>query len=167
MAIQTIAGKEVDLTEEGYLTDHTQWNEDIAKELAKEEGIELKLLNNPVAIHGKDGCVDQMECLKMELGEKDDSGRRRPIPIEGSNWMLDLDTVIVAIGQNPNPLLTRNTDDLKTKSWGGIEVNNDQKTSIEGVYAGGDVVTGAATVIKAMGAGKQGAKNITEYIESL
>ena len=131
---------------------------------AQEEGIEFKLLNNPVAIHDKNGRVDKMECKQMKLGEKDDSGRRRPIPIEGSNWMLDLDTVIVAIGQNPNPLLTRNTDDLKTKSWGGIEVNNDQKTSIEGVYAGGDVVTGAATVIKAMGAGKTAAENIKNYL---
>lgn len=131
---------------------------------AEEEGIELKLLNNPVAIHGKDGRVAQMECQKMELGEKDDSGRRRPIPIEDSNWMLDLDTVIIAIGQNPNPLLTSNTKNLKTKSWGGIEVGKDQQTSREGVYAGGDVVTGAATVIKAMGAGKTAAENMKNYL---
>jgi glutamate synthase (NADPH/NADH) small chain len=131
---------------------------------AEEESIELKLLNNPVAIHGKDGRVDKMECLKMELGEKDDSGRRRPVPIEGSNWMLDVDTVIIAIGQNPNPLLTKNTKDLETKSWGGIVVDNDQQTSRKGVYAGGDVVTGAATVIKAMGAGKTAAENIKEYL---
>ncbi|MFN2341399.1 MAG: NADPH-dependent glutamate synthase, partial [Halanaerobium sp.] len=117
---------------------------------AREEGIEFKLLNNPVAIHGKEGRVAQMECQQMKLGEKDDSGRRRPIPVEGSNWMLELDTVIIAIGQNPNPLLTSNTKDLKTKSWGGIEVGEDQQTSREGVYAGGDVVTGAATVIQAM-----------------
>ena len=131
---------------------------------AEEEGIELKLLNNPVAIHGKDGCVDQMECLKMELGEKDDSGRRRPIPIEDSNWMLDVDTVIIAIGQNPNPLLTRNTKDLDTESWGGIIVDDNQQTSREGVYAGGDVVAGAATVIKAMGAGKQAVESIKNYL---
>ena len=131
---------------------------------AGEEGIEFKLLNNPVAIHGKDGRVARMECHQMKLGEKDDSGRRRPVPIEGSNWMLDLDTVIIAIGQNPNPLLTSNTKDLKTKSWGGIEVNDDQQTSREGVYAGGDVVTGAATVIKAMGAGKTAAENIKNYL---
>jgi glutamate synthase (NADPH/NADH) small chain len=131
---------------------------------AEEEGIELKLLNNPVAIHGKDGCIDKMECLKMELGEKDDSGRRRPVPIEGSNWMLDVDTVIIAIGQNPNPLLTKNTKDLETKSCGGIVVDDDQQTSREGVYAGGDVVTGAATVIKAMGAGKQAVESIKNYL---
>lgn len=131
---------------------------------AREEGIEFKLLNNPVAIHGEDGRVAQMECKQMELGEKDDSGRRRPIPIEDSNWMLDLDTVIIAIGQNPNPLLTANTKDLETKSWGGIKVDDDQETSREGVYAGGDVVTGAATVIKAMGAGKEAAENIKDYL---
>ena len=131
---------------------------------AQEEGIEFKLLNNPVAIHGKEGRVDKMECLKMKLGEKDDSGRRRPIPIEGSNWMLDLDTVIIAIGQNPNPMLTSNTKDIETKSWGGIKVDDNQQTSREGVYAGGDVVTGAATVIKAMGAGKTAAENIKNYL---
>ncbi|KXS50468.1 NADPH-dependent glutamate synthase [Halanaerobium congolense] len=131
---------------------------------AQEEGIEFKLLNNPVAIHGKDGRVDKMECLKMKLGEKDDSGRRRPIPIEGSNWMLDLDTVVIAIGQNPNPMLTSNTKDIETKSWGGIKVDENQQTSREGVYAGGDVVTGAATVIKAMGAGKTAAENIKNYL---
>jgi len=131
---------------------------------AEEEGIELKLLNNPAAIHGREGRVDKMECIKMELGEKDDSGRRRPVAVEGSNWMLDLDTVIIAIGQNPNPLLTKNTKDLETKSWGGIVVGEDQQTSREGVYAGGDVVTGAATVIKAMGAGKKAAQNIKEYL---
>ena len=131
---------------------------------AEEEGIELKLLNNPVAIHGEDGRVARMECQQMKLGEKDDSGRRRPLPIEDSNWMLELDTVIIAIGQNPNPLLTSNTKGLKTKSWGGIEVGEDQQTSREGVYAGGDVVTGAATVIKAMGAGKTAAENIKNYL---
>ncbi|RAK11059.1 sulfide dehydrogenase (flavoprotein) subunit SudA [Halanaerobium saccharolyticum] len=131
---------------------------------AQEEKIELKLLNNPVAIHGEDGRVAQMECQQMKLGEKDDSGRRRPIPIEGSNWMLELDTVIIAIGQNPNPLLTSNTKNLKTKSWGGIEVGEDQQTSRRGVYAGGDVVTGAATVIKAMGAGKTAAENMKNYL---
>lgn len=131
---------------------------------AGEEGIEFKLLNNPVAIHAESGRVATMECQKMELGEKDDSGRRRPVPIANSNWQLELDTVIIAIGQNPNPLLTSFTKDLKTKSWGGIEVDSDQQTSREGIYAGGDVVTGAATVIKAMGAGKTAAENIKKYL---
>ena len=140
-------------------------NEEI--EHAKEEGIEFNLLNNPVAFYGKDGNLNRMECKKMELGEKDDSGRRRPIPIEDSNWIMDVDIVIIAIGQKPNPVLTNNTRGIETKSWGGIKVNENLETTREGVFAGGDVVTGAATVIKAMGAGKQGAKNITEYIESL
>lgn len=131
---------------------------------AGEEGIEFKLLNNPVAIHAESGRVATMECQKMELGEKDASGRRRPVPIVNSNWQLELDTVIIAIGQNPNPLLTSSTKDLKTKSWGGIEVDSDQQTSREGIYAGGDVVTGAATVIKAMGAGKTAAENIKKYL---
>ncbi|MGM0603900.1 MAG: NADPH-dependent glutamate synthase [Bacillota bacterium] len=133
-------------------------------EHAKEEGVIFKLLNNPVEIHGRDGMVDKMECIQMELGEKDSSGRRRPIPVEGSNWMLDLDTVVIAIGQSPNPMLTKNTSDLETESWGGIITDENLKTSREGVYAGGDVVTGAATVIKAMGAGKKAAENIKEYV---
>lgn len=133
-------------------------------EHAKEEGIILKLLNNPVAFHGQDGVVDKMECIEMELGEKDDSGRRRPIPVEGSNWKMDVDTVIIAIGQSPNPLLTNNTEGLETESWGGIIVNDDLSTSREGVFAGGDVVTGAATVIEAMGAGKQAARSIKQYL---
>lgn len=131
---------------------------------AREEGIEFKLLNNPVAIHGEAGRVKAMKCQQMELGEKDDSGRRRPLPIENSNWNLELDTVIIAIGQNPNPLLTANTKDLETKSWGGIKVDSGQKTSREGVYAGGDIVTGGATVIQAMGAGKKAAQNIKDYL---
>ncbi|MFW6035821.1 MAG: NADPH-dependent glutamate synthase [Halothermotrichaceae bacterium] len=134
-------------------------------EHAKEEGINFRLLNNPVAFHGENGRVHQMECIKMELGEKDDSGRPRPVPVAGSNWMLEIDSVIIAIGQNPNPLLNNSTPELKTKSWGGIIVDKNQATSIEGVYAGGDTVTGAATVIKAMGAGKKAAKSIMEYIE--
>ncbi len=137
-------------------------NEEI--EHAKEEGITFRLLNNPVAFHGKDGRVSSMECLKMELGEKDSSGRPRPVPIKDSNWKLDVDSVIIAIGQNPNPLLTSNTSDLKTESWGGIITDDKMATSIPGVYAGGDTVTGAATVIKAMGAGKLAAKSIVEYL---
>ena len=140
-------------------------NEEI--EHAKEEGIEFKLLNNPVAFYGKDGTLTEMKCQKMELGKKDDSGRRRPIPVENSNWIMDVDIVIIAIGQRPNPVLTQNTRGLETRAWGGIKVDDSLETTRKGVFAGGDVVTGAATVIKAMGAGKEGAKNITKYIESL
>ncbi len=135
-------------------------------EHAKEEGIVFRLLNNPVAFQGKNGRVNSMECLKMELGEKDKSGRPRPMAIEGSNWMLDVDSVIIAIGQNPNPLLTSSTSNLKTESWGGIIVDGSLSTSIPGVFAGGDTVTGAATVIKAMGAGKKAAKSIMEYLSN-
>lgn len=134
-------------------------------EHAKEEGIIFKLLNNPVKITGENGQVAAMECVKMKLGEPDASGRRRPIPIEGSNWIMDIDTMIVAIGQTPNPLLTQNTRDLKTESWGGIIVDEKMGTSRKGVYAGGDIVTGAATVIEAMGAGKTAAQSIKEYLE--
>ncbi|MEJ6951576.1 NADPH-dependent glutamate synthase [Natronospora cellulosivora (SeqCode)] len=138
-------------------------NEEI--EHAKEEGVIFKELNNPIAFHGNEGRIKKMECLKMSLGEKDKSGRPRPVPIENSNWMLEVDSVIIAIGQSPNPLLTANTNELKTQAWGGIIVNDDLSTSIDGVFAGGDTVTGAATVIKAMGAGKQAAKAMIEYIE--
>ncbi|MFW5981663.1 MAG: NADPH-dependent glutamate synthase [Halanaerobiaceae bacterium] len=138
-------------------------NEEI--EHAKEEGVILKVLNNPIAFHGENGKITKMECLKMELGEKDSSGRPRPIPVENSNWMLDVDSVVIAIGQSPNPLLTQNTSGLETEAWGGIIVNDDLSTSIDGVFAGGDTVTGAATVIKAMGAGKKAAKAMMKYIK--
>lgn len=128
---------------------------------AKEEGVIFKLLNNPVAIHGEDGWVKSMEIVKQELGEPDASGRRRPVPVEGSNYELDVDTVVIAIGQSPNPLIHQTTPGLDTQKWGGIIVEEDtMKTSKEGVYAGGDTVTGAATVILAMGAGKKAAAAI-------
>ncbi|MDI3548317.1 MAG: glutamate synthase small chain [Halanaerobiales bacterium] len=136
-------------------------------EHAREEGVVFKLLNNPVRIIGNDeGFVTGMECIKMELGEPDDSGRRRPISVEGSEWRLDVDTVIIAIGQSPNPILLNDTPDIETSKWGTI-VAEDQtgRTSKEGVFAGGDVVTGAATVIEAMGAGKRAAQAIDEYIQ--
>lgn len=139
-------------------------NEEI--EHAREEGIIFKLLNNPVEINGQEGRVSSMECIKMELGDEDDSGRRRPVPIEGSNWTMEVDTVIVAIGQTPNPLLTSNTKNLKTEPWGGIMVDKGLATSREGVFAGGDIVTGAATVIQAMGAGKKAAQSIIDYLTS-
>ena len=132
---------------------------------AKEEGIIFKLLTNPVEIHGEDGWVKSMECVEMELGEPDESGRRRPVVNEGSNFVIETGTVIVSIGQSPNPLIRQTTPGLETQKWGGIIVDEDSmKTSKEGVYAGGDVVTGAATVILAMGAGKTAAKAMDEYL---
>ena len=134
---------------------------------AKEEGIIFKLLTNPVKVLGKDGWVTGMECVEMELGEPDASGRRRPVTKEGSNFELPVDTVIMAIGQSPNPLIRQTTPGLETQKWGGIIVNEDtMATSKEGVYAGGDAVTGAATVILAMGAGKKAAAAIDEYIQN-
>ena len=132
---------------------------------AKEEGIIFKLLNNPAKIVGENGWVTGMECVKQGLGEPDASGRRSPVPIEGSNYILDVDTVIIAIGQSPNPLIRQTTPGLEVQKWGGIIVEEDtMKTSKDGVYAGGDTVTGAATVILAMGAGKKAAKAIHEKL---
>lgn len=135
---------------------------------AKEEGIIFKLLNNPKKIHGNEaGWVTGLECVEMELGEADASGRRKPVEKQGSEHIIDVDNVIIAIGQTPNPLLTSTTEGLETKSWGGIIA--DEKTgatSLEGVFAGGDAVTGAATVILAMGAGKASAKAIDEYLKN-
>ncbi|MDE6626093.1 MAG: NADPH-dependent glutamate synthase [Lachnospiraceae bacterium] len=132
---------------------------------AKEEGIIFKLLNNPCEIHGEDGWVTGIEVIKQELGEPDESGRRSPKPVEGSNYVIDVDTVVIAIGQSPNPLIRQTTPGLDTQRWGGIIVEEDtMKTSKDGVYAGGDTVTGAATVILAMGAGKKAAKAIDEYL---
>lgn len=137
-------------------------------EHAKEEGIEFKLLTNPTRILGEDGWVKAIECIEMELGEPDASGRRRPVEIEGSEFILDVDTVIIAIGQSPNPLIKETTEGLDTHSWGGIIVDeNTMQTSKEGVYAGGDAVTGAATVILAMGAGKKAAHAIDDYLKNL
>ena len=132
-------------------------------EHAKEEGVIFKLLNNPVKIHGDDGWVKGIEVVEHKLGEPDASGRRRPEPIEGSNKIIDVETVVIAIGQSPNPLIRQTTEGLETEKWGGIIVNEDTNESTrKNVYAGGDVVTGAATVILAMGAGKKAAKAIDE-----
>ena len=132
---------------------------------AKEEGIIFKLLNNPCAIHGSDGWVRGMEVVKQELGEPDESGRRSPVPIEGSNYIIDVDTVVIAIGQSPNPLIRQTTPGLDVQRWGGIIVEEDtMQTSKDKVYAGGDTVTGAATVILAMGAGKKAAKAIAREL---
>ena len=144
-------------------------------EHAMEEGIEFMMLTNPTKILGyhnpddprdpKNGCVTGIECIKMELGEPDEKGRRRPIEIPGSEFEMDADTVIMALGTSPNPLIKNTTAGLETQRWGGIIVNEDTGlTSREGVYAGGDAVTGAATVILAMGAGKTAAKAIDEYL---
>lgn len=136
---------------------------------AKEEEIEFRLLTNPLRITGdENGWVTGMECVKMELGEPDASGRRRPQPIPGSEYTISLDTVIIAIGQSPNPLIKSSTPDLETYKWGGIVADEATgATSKPGVFAGGDAVTGAATVILAMGAGKTAAKHMDEYIKSL
>ncbi len=135
---------------------------------AKEEGIIFKVLTNPTQILGDDkGWVKGIECIEMELGEPDASGRRRPIAKAGSEHVVDVDTVIMAIGTSPNPLIRSTTPDLSTNKWGCIVVDEQTgQTSKEGVYAGGDAVTGAATVILAMGAGKTAAKAIDEYIKT-
>ena len=137
-------------------------------EHAEEEGIIFKTLCNPVAIHpDEDGFVHSMTCIEMELGEPDASGRRRPIEKKGSEFELDVDTVIMSLGTSPNPLIRSTTPGLETNKHGCIVTEGDEgKTSRDGVYAGGDAVTGAATVIKAMGAGKAAAKAIDEYIQS-
>jgi glutamate synthase (NADPH/NADH) small chain len=134
---------------------------------AKEEGIIFKILTNPTKIIGTDdGWVKGMECVEMELGEPDSSGRRRPIVKKGSEHIIDVNTVIIAIGQSPNPLIKSTTKGLDTHDWGGIIVEEETgATSKEGVYAGGDAVTGAATVILAMGAGKSAAKAIDKYLK--
>jgi glutamate synthase (NADPH/NADH) small chain len=132
---------------------------------AKEEGIEFHILRNPKRVLGDDnGNVKAIECLKYELGEPDDSGRRRPVPIEGSEYILDVDTVIIAIGNGSNPLIRQTTPDLEFNKWGNIVVDDNCKTSMEGVYAGGDIVLGAATVILAMGQGRIAAAGINEYL---
>ena len=134
-------------------------------ENAEEEGVIFKLLTNPVRFIGNEqGLLKAMECIRMKLGEPDESGRRRPIPIEGSEFTIEVDTAIIAIGRTPNPIIQRTTEGLEVTRWGTIVADENGKTSIEGVYAGGDIVTGEATVISAMGAGKRAAKAIHEYL---
>ena len=146
-------------------------------EHAMEEGIEFKILNNPVEILGYHNPDDRrdpmndfvtgMRCIKMELGEPDERGRRRPVPVEGSEFVLDVDTVIISIGTSPNPLIKSTTEGLDVNKYGGIIVEEATgATSKDGVYAGGDAVTGAATVISAMGAGKVAAKAIDEHLST-
>ena len=134
---------------------------------AQEEEIVFKLLNNPVAVLGDEsGHVKGIECVKMELGEPDERGRRRPVEIKDSNFVLDVDAVIMAIGTSPNPLIKSTTEGLETNKKGCIVADETAATSREGVFAGGDAVTGAATVILAMGAGKTAAESIDKYIKS-
>ena len=146
-------------------------------EHAQEEGIDFKLLNNPVRIIGyqnpddprdpKNGCVTAIECIRMELGEPDEKGRRRPVPVPGSEFVMDVDCVIMALGTSPNPLIKNTTEGLETQKWGGIVADEETAlTSRQGIYAGGDAVTGAATVILAMGAGKKAAHAIDEYLRT-
>ena len=135
-------------------------------ENAKEEGIDFRLLTNPVRIIGNEkNWVKEVECIKMELGEPDESGRRRPIPIKGSEFRIEIDVVIIAIGQGANPLISSTTPDLKTNKWGYITADGETgKTNKERLYAGGDIVTGAATVISAMGAGRKSATAIDKLL---
>ena len=136
---------------------------------AEEEGIIFNLLTNPIRfIGGENNAVVATECVKMELGEPDDSGRRRPIPIEGSEHTVETDTVIVALGTTPRKFISETTPDLKTSKWGTFLVDEETgETSKPGVFAGGDIVTGSATVIKAMGAGRVAAQAINEYLAGL
>jgi glutamate synthase (NADPH/NADH) small chain len=136
-------------------------------ENAKEEGIIFRLLTNPTRIlEGENMTVDGVECISMELGEPDESGRRSPVPMEGSEHVVDADVVVIAIGTSPNPMIFSGSEGLETNSRGTIVVDESGKTSIDNVYAGGDAVTGAATVISAMGAGKVAAKAISEYLSN-
>ena len=136
-------------------------------EHAQEEGIVFDLLNNPVEVLGdENGWVNQVRCIKMELGEPDESGRRRPVPIEGSEFEIDADCMIMAIGTSPNPLIRSTTEGLEANRKGCLVVDENLMTTKEGVYAGGDAVTGAATVISAMGAGKHAAASIDAYLSN-
>jgi len=135
---------------------------------AHEEGVQFKILHNPVEYIGdENGWVKQIRCIRMELGEPDDSGRRRPIPIKGSEFTIDVDTVVVAIGTEANPVIPRTTPGLEVNKWGYIVTKGETgETGREGIYAGGDIVTGSATVILAMGAGRQAAGAIDAYVRA-
>ena len=136
-------------------------------EHAKEEGITFRMLTNPLEVLGNaEGWVDGIMCERMELSEPDASGRAKPVPVAGSDFRVEADCVIMAIGTSPNPLIKSTTKGLDTQKWGGIIADEKGLTSREGIYAGGDAVTGAATVILAMGAGKTAAAAIDEYIMS-
>ncbi len=132
---------------------------------AREEGVVFHMLQNAIRILGdSDDRVTHMECLRYELGEPDDSGRRSPIPIKGSEFLMEVDTVIVAIGNGSNPLISQTTEGLEVNRWGNIIVDENGKSSLDGIYAGGDIVLGAATVILAMGEGRKAAAAINDYL---
>ena len=133
---------------------------------AKEEGIEMVFLTNPVEIKGENGWIKKITCIRMELGEPDESGRRRPIKIPGSEYDIDTGIAVIAIGQGPNPVLTQTSPDIALNKWGNIIADGAGKTNKKGVFAGGDIVTGAATVILAMGAGKVAARAMDEYMKT-
>lgn len=136
-------------------------------EHAKEEGIKFQLLTNPTRIIDENGYLKEVECIRMKLGEPDESGRRRPIPIPDSEFTIETDTVVIAIGNNPHPLVLRTTKGLDLNRWGNIVADSKTgQTSKKGVFAGGDIVTGAATVIEAMGAGKRAAVAIDRYLKT-
>ena len=137
------------------------------KHHAKEEGIEFKTLCNPIEVLGdENGRARAIKCIRMELGEPDASGRRRPVEVPGSEFELEVDTVIMSLGTSPNPLIRSTTPGLETNRKGCLIVNENEMTTREGVFAGGDAVTGAATVILAMGAGKKGAAAIDAFIKN-
>ena len=133
---------------------------------AKQEGIEMVFLTNPVEITGERGWVKKIRCLRMQLGEPDESGRRRPVPIEGSEFDIDTDIAVIAIGQGPNPVLAQTSPDISLNKKGNIIADENARTSKKGVFAGGDIVTGAATVILAMGAGKIASRAMDEYMKT-
>ena len=134
-------------------------------ENAEEEGVVCRFLANPTQLIGDEkGWVKGMECICMELGPPDESGRRRPVPVKGSEFIIDTDTVVVAVGRTPNPIIQSTTEGLEVTKWGTIVTDKNGRTNIEGIYAGGDVVTGEATVISAMGVGKTAARAIHEYV---
>jgi glutamate synthase (NADPH) small chain len=134
---------------------------------AEQEGVQFHLLTTPLAFYGENGRLAGLECLQNELGEPDASGRRRPVPIEGSNFRIDAEVAVVAIGQSPSPLIAKSTPDLQTQKGGIVVAEKDtMKTSKRGVFAGGDVITGGATVILAMGQAKQAARAMADYLQT-
>lgn len=134
---------------------------------AEDEGIIFKLLTNPIAFHGEEGFLSEVECMEMELGEPDESGRRSPVPVKGSEFKIAIDIAIIAVGTSSNPIIPSATPELELNKWGYIIAEDETgATSIEGVYAGGDIVSGAATVISAAGAGKKAARAIHDFVMS-